>query len=251
MKAQVTGSIRTWEEAASHSNSPRAVTTKIGTWFPVLRPAWRRLKLVKGSVGSPPGLDHVLDRNRVDVVHFPFQEAFDTSRPYIYQPWDLQHLHLPEFFTQETIARRESEYRKHVARSSRVIVASEWTRRDLIQRYDVSAEKVSVVNVPPVNSFYPPTSEAAIARVRDDYALPERYFLYPAQTYPHKNHLALVEAIALAKSRGDSIFVVCSGNRTDHYPSIRKLAEELKVDDRLVFVGFVDEANSPGPLLSL
>ena len=42
-----------------------------------------------------------------DVVHFPRQSASATTIPNIYQPWDLQHLHLPEFFSIDARAHRD------------------------------------------------------------------------------------------------------------------------------------------------
>ena len=43
--------------------------------------------------------DGTVERNGIDVMHFPFQDAFLTEVPSIYQPHDLQHLHLPELFS--------------------------------------------------------------------------------------------------------------------------------------------------------
>ena len=40
--------------------------------------------------------DGTIEGAGVDVVHFPFQDAFATHVPSLYQPHDLQHLHLPE-----------------------------------------------------------------------------------------------------------------------------------------------------------
>ena len=45
--------------------------------------------------------DDAIERTRPDVVHFPHQEAGRVSVPFIYQPHDLQHLHMPEFFSAE------------------------------------------------------------------------------------------------------------------------------------------------------
>ncbi len=45
----------------------------------------------------------VIESGGYDVVHFPTQVGEITDRPSIYQPWDLQHLHFPHFFTGEQL----------------------------------------------------------------------------------------------------------------------------------------------------
>ena len=51
-----------------------------------------------------------------------------------------------------------------------------------------------------------------MARVRQEYRLPDRFLLYPAMTFPHKNHLRLFEALALLRDRHDlTLPLVCTG----------------------------------------
>ena len=43
--------------------------------------------------------DRVLRGRGVDVVHFPYAVHFQTSIPFVYEPLDLQHRHLPALFS--------------------------------------------------------------------------------------------------------------------------------------------------------
>ncbi|HEX7430653.1 MAG TPA: hypothetical protein VF293_00540, partial [Candidatus Limnocylindrales bacterium] len=54
-----------------------------------------------------PESDGSIERAGVDVMHFPMQVGFRTAVPTIFAPHDLQHLHLPEFFSRAEIAERE------------------------------------------------------------------------------------------------------------------------------------------------
>jgi hypothetical protein len=85
-----------------------------------------------------------------DVMHFTTQSGFLTSVPTVYQPWDLQHLHLPEFFTPERIREREASYRAFCARAAHIVVPTTWVQRDLVAQYGLPAERITVVNPPPV-----------------------------------------------------------------------------------------------------
>src|SRR5204863_1916602 len=66
-----------------------------------------------------------------DVVHFPRQTASATTVPNIYQPWDLQHLHLPEFFMADARQHRDAVYRAFCAQASLIVVATSWVKHDV------------------------------------------------------------------------------------------------------------------------
>ena len=52
---------------------------------------------------------------------------------------------------------------------------------------------------------------------------PEGFIFYPAQTWPHKNHLRLLEAIQRLRTRhGLEVSLVCTGGQTGAYPEIAR-----------------------------
>ena len=177
----------------------------------------------------------------MEVVHFTFQEAFLTDIPSIYQPWDLQHLHLPEFFTADQRRWREVAYPLFCERAELVIVASEWAKQDVARRLGIPPSKVAIIEVPPVVRAYPIPDAATLERIRLQLRLPPRFILYPAQTWPHKNHVRLLEAIALIRDRqGVDIDLVCSGGQNAHFAEIERTVRRLGLHDRIRFLGFVE-----------
>ncbi len=70
-----------------------------------------------GTRFSVRSSDGTIEEAGADVVHFPFQDAFTTEVPSLYQPHDLQHLHLPELFSPWIRKRREAIYRTHCERA--------------------------------------------------------------------------------------------------------------------------------------
>ena len=187
--------------------------------------AQRRVRaVVRGVVERTPRIgprfslrvsDGTVERAGADLVHFPIQDAFLTELPSIYQPHDLQHLHHPEFFSAWERARRERIYRTHCERARMVVAMTSWGRRDLVESYGLPEEKVRVVPWGSVLWEYPKPSAADLERLRRALSLPDRFLLYPAQTWPHKNHERLLEALALIKRReGLAVPLVCPGKRT-------------------------------------
>jgi len=192
-----------------------------------------------GTRFAPRPSDGTIEREQVEVVHFPFQDAFTTSVPSIYQPHDLQHLHLRSLFPHWQVARREVIYRTHCRQASTVVSMTSWGKRDLIEHYDLDPAKVAVVPGGSVLEEYPEPSRRDLAQLRSRLSLPDRILLYPAQTWPHKNHARLLEGIARARQDGAEVVVVCPGRKTDHFAAIEAKRRELGLESALLFPGFV------------
>ena len=184
--------------------------------------------------------DGTIEAAGADVVHFPFQDAFNTDVPSIYQPHDLQHLHLPQHFSSWHRRRRETIYRTHCERATAVVAMTSWGRRDLIESYGLDEGRVWVVPGASVLHEYPAPSPAEKEEMCARLRLPAEFLLYPAQPWPHKNHERLLEALALIRGRtGITIPLVCSGAPAEAFEGVQGRARELGLEDAIVFPGFV------------
>jgi glycosyltransferase involved in cell wall biosynthesis len=186
-----------------------------------------------------PDSDGSIERAGVDVMHFPMQVGFRTAVPTIFQPHDLQHLHLPEFFSPAEITEREARYRALCDQASVVAMMSTWGRNDILARYPLSPSKVRVIpGAAAIDAYETPTA-ADLEMVRDRLGLPEQFALYPAKAWPHKNHLRLVAALRILRDRGIDVPVILTGAQGGRDVPILAKAESLGVKDLVHFVGFV------------
>ncbi len=184
--------------------------------------------------------DGTIEAAAVEVVHFPFQDAFTTKVPSIYQPHDLQHLHLPELLSPWIGKRREMIYRTHCERAEAVVAMTSWGRRDFVRSYGLPEERVCVVPGASVLPEYPTPSREDLAEIRARFSLPGSFLFYPAQPWPHKNHELLLEALALVRDRtGTTIPLVCSGAPAGQFHQVRDRANELGFEETTIFPGFV------------
>jgi len=194
----------------------------------------------------PPGVrrsNGILERGRADVVHFTRQQALLTDVPSIYQPHDLQHRHLPEFFDARTITERDEQYLAYARQAALVVVASSWVRDDVIAQLDLAPEGVRVVPWAAILPAYPPSTAAELEVLRSRFGLPEEFVLYPAQTWPHKNHAVLVRAVARLRTDGIDVPLVFPGRMTAHADVVAREAANLGVTDLVHFLGFVDDSD--------
>jgi glycosyltransferase involved in cell wall biosynthesis len=177
------------------------------------------------------------------VVHFPTQAYVLCALPTVYNPHDLQHLHYPQFWTPEIIAWRETVYPAGCYFAHTVAVGSEWVKADVVRHYRVQPEKVQVIREAPSTEAVLPPSEDQIAAVRRKYDLPQAFVFYPANTWSHKNHLRLLQALAhLRDRRGLRIDLVCTGARYEpHWPPIEACVDKLNLRSQVNFLGFVPQ----------
>jgi glycosyltransferase involved in cell wall biosynthesis len=241
----VWGACRILTTAARHQRrSPlSSVRAQLAERLPAIRRGWRRLKAARDRPFALPISDGTVERLGADVIHFTFQEAFITAVPSIFQPWDLQHLHLPEFFTAKERARRELSYRAFCSQAATVVTATKWVKRDLIAQYGIVSERIAVVNVPPVTTAYPEPTAEMVASISRRLRVPDRFVFLPAQTWPHKNHARLFQALGRLRADGMRVPLVCSGQRNEYHPAVLRAAREAEILDDVLFLGFVTPAD--------
>lgn len=217
----------------------QAIRMRVASAIPRLR-TLRRVVQRRLDWLLPPISIRDLEGPRVDVLHFPTQAAFPVDLPSIYQPWDLQHIHLPEFFSAEQRKERDDVYRKYCNQASLIIAPTTWVKQDLVDQYGIEADRITVVNVPPVTAAYPAPTPTQIETIAAGHELPDRYVFYPAQTWAHKNHRRLFEALKLLRERGLCVPLICSGYLNELYPEVLSDARRLGIDSQVRFLGFVD-----------
>ncbi len=177
-----------------------------------------------------------------DVIHFPYQEVVITALPSVFSPYDLQHLHFPQFFTPSEIARRELVYPQGCRLARIITVASQWSKNDIVAQYNIAPEKIQVIPLAPPTKAYAPSIEKVQQIVHNQYKLPTEFAFFPAMTWPHKNHLRLLEALAkLRDQQGLRVNLVCTGKQLSHWARIQACLDELQLDDQVQFLGFVSD----------
>jgi glycosyltransferase involved in cell wall biosynthesis len=176
-----------------------------------------------------------------EVIHWPWQHFVVTNLPAIFNPHDLLHLHFPQFFQPNEIVAREALYPVACRLAQTVVVGSEWTRDDLVQRYGMHPSRLQVIPwAPPTAAASEPAPDSA---VREKYKLPETFAFFPAVTWPHKNHLRLLQALAELRERGTVVRLVCTGHRYEsHWKKVAAEATRLKLEQQVQFLGQVSFA---------
>jgi glycosyltransferase involved in cell wall biosynthesis len=240
-----------WQEFTTIASEPRAEWARklrarlgkglAGRLFDDLSRAVNRRAFLK-KMPSRRDIDGLLDRHGVDVAHFTYPVKWPTRRPYIFEPHDVQQCHFPEFFPADVLHWRHRTYTDGIRNSAFVVCGTWWTKRDIMRNFGVPASQVAVIprSSTMARAEVPPAEVEILAA---EAKLPERYMYYPAMTFPHKNHLRLLEAMALLRDRHDlNPTLVCTGRPyKPFHPELVQAAKRLGLEKRVRFLGKVSE----------
>ncbi|HET7537034.1 MAG TPA: glycosyltransferase, partial [Candidatus Didemnitutus sp.] len=199
------------------------------------------------SVGLPGVLTAAMRTLRTwrqmdfDLVHAPVGylhpdlEAF----PHIVTVHDLQHLTFPQFFSEADWKTREYHYRESAKRATHIIAISEFTRQDLHRRYEIPLEKITTIwNIPSSNVWMPlPTADRQL--LLRQLGLDGPFLLFPAHSWPHKNHVRLLEAFELILPHiAKDIKLVLTGRPFEAGHPAQLLMERESLRGRVLHLGY-------------
>jgi glycosyltransferase involved in cell wall biosynthesis len=126
-----------------------------------------------------------------------------------------------------------------------IVTPSECSKQDVIKFYGLSPEKIKVIYEAPAPEFTPATDETALARVKQKYNLPEKYILHVGTIEPRKNLGRLLEAFKALLADAPDLRLVLIGKKGWLYDSFFEKLRHLGLEERVIFPGYVDEADLP------
>lgn len=204
---------------------------------PHITGARRNASLLRSLVfGADPATRSMFHEHGIEVV---FENAqFHGARlgiPAIAWIPDFQHRELPHLFSRVAWWKRELGFRAQIA-AGRTIMLSSHDARDACERhYPATVGRTHVVRFAVPFERRPDAAE--VRRARESHGLPERYFYLPNQFWQHKNHLLVIDALALLKQEHPEIVVAASGKQLDPY----KPGHFQRIHSRLAETGLKDQ----------
>lgn len=208
------------------------------------RPRLKRISLRNLLFGHDRGLAQDLTRHRMDVL---FENAlfFGRNFPIPTLAWfpDLQHQKLTQYFSRQEFWRREFCFRAQAKHNRHVMVSSHDAKDDTLLYYPtLSADRIHVVRFATPVMQRP--SRDQIDATMKKYSIDGPYYFLPNRFWAHKNHLTVVEMLAMAKKKNKSITVIACGNPSDsrnpqHFDRLMTRVADLQLETQFRYIGQV------------
>lgn len=140
-------------------------------------------------------------------------------------------------------------FRSGCTKAALVITNSTELIGDLVRRYAMEPSRAICIPLSPSNFVGQLVADdiAADSAVLEKYRLQPGYLFYPAQFWSHKNHVTLIEAVALLRDQGVKRRIVLCGSDRGTRKHIGDLVARYQLADQVSEIGFVDSTEL-GPL---
>jgi len=185
-------------------------------------------------------LSRAIRRNRIDFLFFLGSSALPTSVPFGVIVWDVQHRTHPWFpELQPGWNSREELARLVLPRASIVVTGTTVGRDELVSFYGISERNVFILPHPVPEDV----QDFNRAGFNTDFT-----FIYPAQFWPHKNHVVILEAMRyLNRNNLLNFKIIFVGADKGNLAYINELIDLYALSENIEIKGFVSRAH----LLSL
>ncbi len=186
-------------------------------------------------------IDVLCRKYKIDIIHSPHQGYPNQScTKLIFTLHDLQELYMPENFSPLQREVRAKSNRIGYEIAAGIIVSYDHVKRDVMKYFGVNS-----TNVYPL--FIGASDNSLIPRMEnpdfDEIEYP--YLLYPAATWPHKNHKSLIRAFRILQTRhpkSEKLRLICTGHKTEYFNELVQFISENQLEAFIEFKGVVSDS---------
>jgi glycosyltransferase involved in cell wall biosynthesis len=179
---------------------------------------------------------------RVDLLFCPFTAPtyFEPGIPTVCTIYDLQYKTYPEFFAAEDVAHREHTFIEACRRATALTAISDYSRDSAITHGNLDPERIRTIHLRMAQRIAPvvENGKAILDRLG---LVPQRYLIYPANFWKHKNHEMLLTAFGIACHEGlpADIKLVFTGAPGARQEWLMSAYPTMNLGDRVLFPGYL------------
>lgn len=196
------------------------------------------------SISEQVILPFVLYKLKVDLVHFPhFNVPIFYRRKFIVTIHDLIMTRFPSrkastlsgFLFDIKYWFYDVVIKYAIEKSYKIIAVSQFTADDIIDYFKLSTEEAKKINV-----VYEGVSTRQIKMI-EDIDVPEKFFLYVGNAYPHKNLEFLIDVFKIWLETNPDFYLILIGSEDYFYKRLQAYCQDKMSTqrDRVIFTDFV------------
>jgi glycosyltransferase involved in cell wall biosynthesis len=190
-------------------------------------------------------LPQAITRDRLDVFHAQYVLPPMVRCKTLLTVADLAFEHYPEYFAPLQRLRCKLLIPASARRADHILTVSEFSKRDICQRYNIDPERVTVTYHGADAIFRPIPRDVAREALASQYGLLEPFVLYVGRIQARKNLLRLAEAFAQLKEEGTPHKLVIVGKKDFQADQLIARVDELGMKADVIFPGYVPTENLP------
>ena len=156
---------------------------------------------------------------------------------------DFQHKHLPHFFSDKELRRRDQFFNEIINNNGPLLLSSYDALKDLNTFYPNHNCKTFILQF--VANPPDKIAEDKMSAILKQHDIDVAFFHIPNQVWAHKNHIVVIEALRILKDSGDCPLVISTGHTEDYrnpqyFKFLKDKVKEYALEDHFRFLGLVD-----------
>lgn len=167
----------------------------------------------------------------------------DVQMPFSFTIWDVQH-RLQPYFPEVNFKNifefwgREKYYKTVLPRAAQIVSGTDTGINEISLFYSIPGERFKKIPYPTPDYYlngHPDTSGEVLKK----YALSGKFLFYPAQFWPHKNHISILLAIKKLREMNIDISAVFTGSDQGNAGYILEKINEMGLKNYVKPLGFI------------
>lgn len=194
-------------------------------------------------------LPNILQDKEVELYHVPQNGVglpVDKKCPFIITLHDVIPYKMPETVGEKYLKIFYENMSNIISLCDGIITVSDFSKQDIIEAFNYPADKIFVTHLASDEIYRVIDKSESDNFMKVNYKLNEDYILYVGGFSPRKNITGLIEAFSkLTTSYDKKINLIITGKQGKSYELYKKRAEELRVENRVIFPGFIPNEHLP------
>lgn len=182
----------------------------------------------------------------VDLLFCPFTAPtyFEPGIPTVCTIYDLQYKNYPEFFAVEDLAHRDRTFVEACRKAAILVAISDYSRDSAIVHGHLDPASIRTIHLRLSQRIIPNGTQDDSVLYRLG-LIRQRYLIYPANFWQHKNHEMLLTAFGMACHQGMAadVKLVCTGAPGARQQWLQRTVRSMMLGDRVLFPGYLPDGD--------
>lgn len=191
-------------------------------------------------------MNFYIDYYNIEIVFAPlfYLAPCPCKVPSIVSILDIQHEYFPQYFNPLVLYSIRKATKDTLKQADGILTISEYSQNTIIDKYRIPENKIAVTYLDSDSSFDMPLEAEKANQLRKE--IGENYIFYPANTWPHKNHINLLKAYKILKTKYHiKNKLVFTGDSKHQKRKIEKYINSNHLTEDIKYLGYQSQENMP------
>lgn len=206
----------------------------------------RKLPLKNPIIRIPFSLAKKTFTDSLDILHVQFIAPPIFKGKLISTIHDLCFLHFPQTFSKFEAFRSKIMIKNTARHSDKIITGSSNSKNDIINHYNIQADKIEVIPYGISPRFSPEKDAKITQKALNKYQIKRPYVLSVGRLNPRKNLITLIKAFSSVKNSSTIPHqLVIAGKKDYRTHDITNFIRKNRLSKHIIFPGFIPDKDLP------